>query len=190
VTLNKREKMIALALGAIVLTYVGDFYVYEPYMAARATVQKQEHDASLKLAAANSLLKNRQRVGDNWKALLAAGLKTNASDAESVALHALTDWAESANVHIDSHKTDASVQVGDFQQMRLSITGSGSMASISGFLANIETSHLPLQVGDFHLSSKKPGTDDLSVQLTVNALIFSPVQATTKPAKKATGDTI
>lgn len=183
--LNKREKTIAAILGATLVGYVIYFYGIDQYNTEVVRVEKAQQKATADLVLGNHLIENRKSVNQDWQTFLNNGLKSNPSDAESVTLHALADWAQAHNVHIDSHKTDAPYQSGDFQEMRLTITGSGNLASIWRFIADIETSKYPLQIRDLHLASKKAdGSDDLSVQLTVNTLIFSPPETTTKPSRK------
>ena len=67
--------------------------------------------------------------------------------------------------------------------MRITVSATGNLNSIWNLLADIETSKAPMQLGDCRISSKKAdGSDELTLQLTVNTLFFSPPQSTTKPA--------
>jgi hypothetical protein len=191
VALNPREKKIAYIVGALVVGYVGYMYALQPYLDATAQVQRDQVKASKDLVADHQLLDNRAGVKKDWEALQASGLKTNSADAEAVALHAITDIAANRRVHLDSHKSDAPTQNGDFQQMRVTITGTGNLDSIWHLLADIETSKAPLQITDCRISSKKAdGSDELTLQLTVGTLIFSPPQAASRPAPRSTGDTL
>ncbi|HUO07385.1 MAG TPA: GspMb/PilO family protein [Phycisphaerae bacterium] len=192
--LNKREKNIATILGAVLGGYLVYAYAIDPYLATMDQIKKDQTAATAQLNLAHHLFTNRKSVKDEWDVMIANGLASTPSAAELRVLPEISRWAQNRNVHIDSHKTDAASQTGDFQQMRITITGSGNMSSIWRLLADIETSRLPIQISDCRISSKKAdGSDDLSVQLTVNTLIFSPLQSTTKPNDKkpnAAGDAI
>ena len=192
--LNKREKNIAIVLGAVLGGYLVYAYAIDPYLGTMDQIKKDQAAATAQLNLAHHLFTNRKSVKDDWDAMIANGLESTPSAAELRVLPEISRWAANRNVHIDSHKTDAASQTGDFQQMRITIAGSGNLSSIWRLLADIETSKLPIQIGDCHISSKKAdGSDDLTVQLTVNTLIFSPLQSTTKPSDKKTnsaGDAI
>ncbi len=181
--LNDREKKIAAAVGVLAVGYLGYMFGLQPYLDATAQIERDQAKATKELAVAHQLLDNRAGVKKEWQALEASGLKTNASDAESVTLHAITNYADNLRIHIDSHKSEAPTQSGDFQQMKITVSATGNLDSIWHLLADIETSKSPMQLGDCRISSKKAdGSEELTLQLTVNTLFFSPPQSTTKPA--------
>jgi hypothetical protein len=174
-TMTKREKIIGITLGACLALLFIDRYLLTPFMEERDNIAVRTATVVAKLNDANRLLSNRHRVADAWKELIFSGLKSNNSVVESETQHALLDWAQAARVQLESLKPDRAVQVGDFQEIRFQVTGSGSVANLSQLLWSIETSNLPLQLGDMRLSARKEGTDDLGVQLSVTALVFAPV---------------
>jgi hypothetical protein len=183
VALNDREKKIGIIVGVLAVGYLGYMFGLQPYLDATAQVERDQAKTNKDVAVAHQLLDNRAGVKKQWEALQVSGLKTNASDAESVTLHAITNFADNRRIHIESHKSEAPSQVGDFQQMRITVSATGNLDSIWHLLADIETSKAPMQLGDCRISSKKAdGSEELTLQLTVNTLIFSPPQATTKPA--------
>ncbi|MGN6368722.1 MAG: type II secretion system protein GspM [Phycisphaerae bacterium] len=190
--LNPREKKIATVVGVFLVGYVGYMFGVQPYFDTKAQVERDQAKADKEMAIAHNLLDNKSGVKKEWEVLQAGGLKTNAADAESVALHAITDFAANRRVHIDSHKSDAPTQNGEFQQMRVTVTGTGNLDSIWHLLADIETAKAPIQIGDCRISSKKAdGSDELTLQLSVNTLFFAPPQSTTKPfARNAAGETL
>jgi hypothetical protein len=176
--------MIAAVVGISVLIFVGDYYVVEPWLSASADVAAQQAKVTDELRKAKSVFDTRRAVNDQWRALMQNGLTTNAADASVKTQHALTEWAGAARVNLESQKSDTPVQVGDFQQLRITITGSGSMAGIARLIWDIETGPLPLQMGEMRIQSRKDGTDDLGLQLTLTTLVYSPAPAPATPAKR------
>ena len=175
--LNKREKLIAMVVGISALIFIGDYYVVEPLLANIDDVAAQQRKVTDDLKKANDVIHNRVAVDRAWRGLMQNGLTTNAADANIKTQHALTEWAQAARVNLETQKSDTPVQVGDFQQLRITLTGSGSMAGISRLIWNIETGPLPLQLGELRIQSRKDGTDDLGLQLTLTTLVFSPPPA-------------
>ena len=91
----------------LVAGYLGYMFGVQPYLDATAQVDRDQAKANKDVAAAHQLLDNRAGVKKEWGVLQTSGLKTNASDAESVTLHAITNFAENLGIHVDSHKTEA-----------------------------------------------------------------------------------
>jgi hypothetical protein len=185
-TLNKREKWIAIALGAVVVIVAGQSFLLGPYVTARADLNDQIVKEERKIDTTTKLLGNRQRVRDNWKLQIASGLKSNGSDAEIQSLHAFRDWAQSSRVTVESVKSDQAEQTGDFQQIHITVTVTGNMSGLAHWLWDLETTQLPMKIGDVRLSARKEGTDDLSLQASVNTLVFAPLppKATANSAAK------
>jgi hypothetical protein len=182
--LSKREKMIAGVVGLCALIFIGDYYVVEPLLANMEDLRMQQSKVTEELQKAQGVFNNRRAVNDAWRGLMKNGLTTNAADANIKTQHALTEWASAARVNLESQKSDTPVQVGDFQQVRITVTGAGTMAGISRLIWDIETGPLPLQLGELRIQSRKDGTDDLGLQLTVTTLVYAPLPPAT-PAKKA-----
>lgn len=176
-TISKRERMIGIALGAVLALFAIDRYALSPFLEQRDQLAMQNQTVTKKLQDAVRLLGNRKRVDKAWHELTGGGLKNSAAEAESQTLHALRDWAQAARIDLDSLKPDRVVQSGDFQQIRFEVTGNGPVAGMARMLWSIETSDLPLQLGELHLAARKEGTDDLAMQLSVTALVFAPQPA-------------
>jgi type II secretory pathway component PulM len=174
VTATKRERTIAIAAAVALLSYLGYSYVVSPYLDHRKDLQGGIKEAQAKAAQERKLLKEQPKVAAEWKALLATNLRTTPADASSKTWDALFDWARSASLNLQSIKPEHASQQGDFQQVRLQVSGTGSESSIARWLWSIESSNLPLQIDDLHLNTRKDGTDDLTVQVGLTALVFAP----------------
>lgn len=174
--LNDREKKIAIGLGALLLGIVGYQYVYDPYMTTREQYIKEVTDSRLKLKRDETLIRQRRSVLDDWKARLDTGL----ASANTEIMRIFDSWATSAGCKLPQSKSEGGVQAGDFFKYNIVVTATGNMASVSRFLATIETCKLPIHIGDLHLTSSRDGEDNVTLQMTVEVLSYVP--PTTKPA--------
>ena len=184
---NRREKIIALILVAVLGLLVLDMYVYTPYTDERARVSKALDEAVKKEDKAQRLLRARARTDSQWKTLLDQGLKTDPAAAESQALHYMRTWADSSRVDFQSLKPDRVARSGDFQQIRIQATGTTTTAAFAKLLSQIETATIPMKVNDLRLTSRKEGNDDLSFAMSVSTIVFSPAPpkpVAGKPAAK------
>ncbi len=172
-TLSVRERNIAVAAGAAVLGFLLYSFALTPYLDARAQLETDVAAQKKATDAADRLLRNRPQVEKEWKALTESGLKQSPAEGDSQALHALQNWAQEARVDIQS-LTNRATRIGDFQELRFTVGGTGSTATIARFLWKVERADFPLHVNAFHVNARKDGTDDLEMQLTVSTIVFSP----------------
>jgi hypothetical protein len=172
--LSAREKIIALFTAIVVVFVVGYLFLIAPYLANRAQLAEDIKSTQSQYDDETKLLAAQPRVAADWKSLLAGNLKTIPAQASGKTQDALYDWARSARFNLQSVKPDRPRQDKDFQQIRFQASGAGTTASIYRFLAAIEKSDLPLKIEELRVNSRKDGTDDLNITLTLSALIFSP----------------
>jgi hypothetical protein len=126
-------------------------------------------------------------VDDKWKALLSGGLKTDPGEAESQALQAMRKFAEDTRLNVQSLKPERLARTGDFQQIRIQATGTGTTSALASMIWQIENARFPLRVTDLRLTARKEGIDDLSFSLNVATIAFTPApekqSAARTPAK-------
>lgn len=182
---SRRERIIAISLAASLGLLLADQYLMSPYLARRAALAADTEVATARLDHAQSVLSNRKRVQQAWNGLVAQGLKSDPAAAESQALHAMRDFAQRTGVDLQALKPDRAAHVGDFQQIRIQASGSGNTAAVANLLWQIESAQLPLTITEFRANSKKEGIDDLTFNLNVTTIVFSPMPQTKSQAKPA-----
>jgi hypothetical protein len=187
VVLNIREKIIAATLGGVILLFAADRYALSPYLEERSRVSNESDVAVTRLESAERLLTNRRKVEQAWRDLQDAGLRSDPAASESIALHSIGDWAQRSRLALQTLKTDRAIRSGDFQQIRLQVSGTGATAGLAEFLNTLETSKLPLRINEFRVNSRKEGTEDLAFNMTVSTLAYSPLPETKKPRPAAGG---
>ena len=172
--LSKREKYIAFGTAAAVVILTLDQIVLTPYFARRASIQAEQQQVIGDIDKANDLFARERKLRAVWADMQKGGLKIDPSEAESQALQAVLDWAKSAEVELAALKPERSTQEKSFQVIRFHVTGTGPMASIARLLWSVETAKVPVRVNDIQVASRREGTDDLSVQLSVSTLCLVP----------------
>ena len=188
---TKRERISALAALLGIALFLGDQFVLEPYLSYRKDLQKKLAQADLNLDRAQQFVKNQPRVAKDWRDLQAAGLKDNASDAESEMLDYLTRWGGGTGLTLTSSRQDRPLPEKDktFQEIVFRASANGSMSAIAQMLSRIETSKLPVRVTQVSISPRKEATDDLSVQITLSILCLAPAPEAGNSARTPRGET-
>lgn len=182
--LTQRERYIALAAGGALALLVVNYFFLSPLSARSERVDEQITKATLDMQHADAVFANGRRMNRQWSEMLDAGLTSDASAAESQALHAVRDWAQRAEIGSPSSlKPERRETRGRFQQITLRATGTGSMESVGELLHAIETADIPIRVTDLQITSRKEGTDELSLQLGVSTICLAPDPPKTAPGR-------
>jgi hypothetical protein len=172
--LSKRERYIGIATAAVVALLALDRFVFTPLMERRTRVQNDITLAQLELDRATLLFNNSRTVNKRWGEMLDGGLKTDASPAESQVLQAVQEWAREAGLNM-SLKRERTDKANQFQQITLRAAANGNMSAVSRFLYRLQTARIPVRVTDILLSStRKEGTDDLSLTLGISTIYLAP----------------
>lgn len=183
--LNPRERFIAvltaLVLGAAMIYLI----VLSPLLARLDEADRQISDANTQLAKANDLFKNDLAARKRWKEMSGGGLKTDASASEGQLLDRVRDAAQNARLSVQSLKPAPAERVSGFNRITLRVNATGSMSQIARFLHDLRGSKMPLRILDLQVSSRKAGTDDLAIQLSV-ATIFEGAPTAQKVAGTGT----
>lgn len=172
--LSQRERYIGIATVAVLGLLGLDRYVLTPLIDARQTVNAQVKEAIARHERADRLFQNARRLGPRWNDMVAGGLQSDVSEAESKALHALRDWAAESRLNLSSLKPERVDKLKRYHAINFRATGTGSMESISKLLYRIQTSKLPMRVTDLQITARREGTDDLSLQLGVSTIYLAP----------------
>ena len=169
--LSYREKLIAIGTGLAAVVFVGDHYALTPYLKARKDVredlvvaQSKLHDAELRVARA-------KRMDRQWREW---GLKTDQSVAQFELLDAVGDWAREAGVNLTSRTPQPETRTDRTQIIRLHAIGTCTSAAAAKLVWRVETAPIPLKVDELTLTTRKPGTDDLSINMVVSTIWVKP----------------
>ncbi len=168
--LSKRERYIVAATIIAVFILVLDRYIVTPFLHRRAQVESEKQDLLREMESAINQFARRRQMAQKWQDMLAAGLKSDAAEAESRVLHAVRNWSHESGLRLSSVKPERIAREGDLQEITFQAAGTGSMRSVAQFLWRLETASLLLKVKELQLGSRKEGADDLSLQLRISAL--------------------
>jgi hypothetical protein len=181
VVLNKRERYIGFATAGVMALLVLDHFLISPLFARRTQVEADTQTMAVERNRANQLFASSPRMNVRWKEMLASGLKSDLTEAQSQAMQSLNTWAHDAGVMISSLQPDPIDRLSkkDLQQPSFRLSGTGTMRAVTRFLWSVQTARIPMRVITIDLSSRKEGTDDLMMNLTVSTLALAPQSGAT-----------
>jgi Tfp pilus assembly protein PilO len=173
-TFSKRERIILIAtlvvLGALAL----DWFALTPLLERIDEVETQRNLLLNRMTKAETVLNRRRVLAPRWRRMVAGSLKNDPGEAESQVLHAIGAWAERAGLNLTSVRPDRSAEETPLPEIDFRAAGTGSMSAVSRFLHGMQTGDIPVRVKNLQLSSRKEGTDSLSLQVTFSTLYVPP----------------
>jgi hypothetical protein len=172
--LTKREKYIAMGVGAAVGLFLLDQVVFTPYFDAMSAIADQTDTAVAKQKENTALFDRQTRLKKVWTDITQGGLKADDSAAESQALNAALDWAQAAGVNITAVKPERTTVANEFQVIGFHLTGNGSTPAMARLLYSFETASIPVRVDEMQLTPVKEGTDSLKIELSLSTLCLKP----------------
>jgi hypothetical protein len=110
---------------------------------------------------------------------LEAIVQEMASQAESQVLNSVREWAQDARLSLSSVKPERTEKEKDYYKITFRATASGTMQQVTRFLYSVQTGSVPARITDVSITSRKEGTDDLT--LTLGIATIHPVPESEKP---------
>lgn len=189
-TLNEREKKLAWgvggAFGLFLLVMAVMFLFVSPLEAANAEIKA----ANKNLTQEGQDIEHAKTANATWDKLQ---IYTDQSLVAQRTQNAVVELANRYHVVVPTPAVPTAnarpVMMGprnnvktDYSSVQLKANVTGGMGGFARFLYDLETAGLPLRVSDVSIRSKTPGTDNLDIDVTIDALIYTPKEA----AKTAT----
>jgi hypothetical protein len=164
---------VALATIVVVAVLALDYFVVEPLRAQRDELDVQIANKQRDQERGLKLVSDSRRMSRRWTEISSA-LKRDESQLESQALQYVLEWARGAGMpDPSSFKRERVEREKEFVKVTFRATGTGTMAQIGNFLYRIQTASVPVRITDLTISSKKEGTDDLSVQVGIATIYLA-----------------
>src|SRR5688500_3665964 len=173
-TINKRERTIGIVAGAVVGLLLLDQVLITPLLARWTDADDKIELATMDRNAAEDLIFASERANGQWSRMIGTQLHRDASEAESQVLNSVREWAQEAGMTLSSVKPERTEKEKDFFKITFRATGGGGIAQVGRFLWRLETASVPVRVTDVTITSRKPGTDELGVQLGIATSYLAP----------------
>jgi Tfp pilus assembly protein PilO len=164
---------VVVATVAVVAVLVLDQFLVSPLFARRTELDDQVQIKRGDWEHNQKLVTDSKRMGKRWAEISSGALKRDESQSESQMLQNVLEWARGAGMEVPSFKRERVEREKDFVKVTFRATGTGTMNQIGNFLWRIQTASVPVRITDVSITSKKEGTDDLSVQLGIATIYLA-----------------
>jgi hypothetical protein len=181
--MQPRERGLAIAVGGLAGLWLLDSLLIGPAIDWYRTVEKDTAVTNRRVAEAKVLVDRADRIRADWRGQHAVGLLDD-EDAARFRLHqAIAASARQSGVTIDSVSGGQRIPAPhgkNYDTIRLSLSGQGSLADVQGFLAGLEGAAMPLSIERCELAARDGRKDQVDCALTVSTRIVASASRATR----------
>lgn len=173
---QKRQRLLLIVVGVAVGALILDSIVIEPLLktwqthAAEITKLKQD------VARGKGVIENGPRAERRWKEMQDAALPADPAQAEQVVITAFDKWGHDNNIELGSIKPQWKKGGPKYSTLECRVDATGSLASLTRFLFELEKSPLALRVDSVELTARDDGGNRITLGLIVSGLRMTPLE--------------
>jgi hypothetical protein len=174
---SNRQRWLMILAGAAVLLLVLDSLVLTPltkgWQARRTEIARLQKN----VAEGRSLMERADRTRALWAEMQSQALPRDPAKAEQDLITAFDRWGRASNVELGSIKPQwKRGTTNRFSQLECRVDATGSLATLSRFLYEVEKSPLALRVDSVELTSRDDAGQKLMLGLLVSGLRLAPLE--------------
>ena len=174
---QNRQKLLMIVAGAAVLLLVLDSLVFTPLTKAWQTRTTEIAKLQKNVIEGRGLIANAERTKARWAEMQAQALPKDPAKAEQDLVTAFDRWGRANNVELGSIKPQwKRGTTNKFSQLECRVDATGSLATLSRFLYEVEKSPLALRVDSVELTSRDENGQKLTLGLLVSGLRLTPLE--------------
>jgi hypothetical protein len=172
--MSQRERLIATITAVVIGAVILYEFIIGPKLARIAELDDQIAATSTDLERADQLFTASRSATKKLNSMAGSGLRRTDAIAESELINNTRQWAQESGIAGWGIKRERTEKEKDFTKLTYSVNGTGGMAQIGRFLYLIQTAKIPIRVSDLLINSKKDGTDDLAIKLSISTIYLDP----------------
>ena len=174
---QNRQRLLMILAGAAVLLLVLDSLVLTPltkgWESRRAEIAKLQKNVT----EGRSMIERASRTQAAWAEMQSQALPKEVATAEQDLISAFDRWGRAANIELGSIKPQwKRGTTPRFSQLECRVDATGSLATLTRFLYEVEKSPLALRVDSVELTSRDDNGQKLTLGLLVSGLRFAPLE--------------
>jgi hypothetical protein len=173
-TMSKRERYVATVTAIVVGVLVLYQFVIDPQLTRIVQLNEQLETASNDYDGAERLFSTSRIATRKLSDMAGSGLRKTDASAESELLNNTRQWAQEAGISGWGIKRERTEKERDFNKITFRANGTGGMGQIGRFLYRLQTANIPVRVSDMTINSRKDGTDDLAIVLSISTIYLAP----------------
>ena len=174
---QNRQRLLMILAGAAVFLLVLDSLVLTPltngWQSRGAEIAKLQKNVT----EGRGIIERASRMQAAWAEMQSQALPKEAAKAEQDLISAFDRWGRASNIELGSIKPQwKRGTTPRFSQLECRVDATGSLATLTRFLYEVEKSPLALRVDSVELTSRDDLGQKLTLGLLVSGLRFAPLE--------------
>lgn len=168
--LTNRERLIMIFAAAAVLILAADRYILTPLLDKREQTRQMRNALQTELEQSLAALERKKVLQQRWAQMQEAGLSYEVEAIENRVLRHLEETSGRARFLLTSIQPDRPTAGKQLGEIDFLVSGSGTMAAVTQFLWDIETSKLPLRIKSLQLGAADENGSQMTLQLKLSSI--------------------
>lgn len=174
---SNRQRLLVILAGTAVLLLVLDRAVLAPVTKNWQARSAEIARLSKNVAAGRGVLERAARTEGLWREMESQALPRDPAQAEQDLISAFDRWGRESRIELGSIKPQWKRGTSDrYSLLECRIDASGSLATLTRFLYEVEHSPLALRIESLELTTRDPQGQRLSLALLVSGLRLTPLE--------------
>lgn len=174
---NNRQRLLMILAGTGIALLLLDSLVFTPLTKAWQSRSAEIAKLRKNVAEGRGLIERGPRMQQQWAEWQAQALPKDAAKSEQDLISAFDRWGRASNVELGSIKPQWKRGLTPrYSQLECRVDATGSLATITRFLYEVERSALPLRVDSVELTSRDEFGQKLTLGLLVSGLRLTPLE--------------
>jgi len=176
-TPSNRQKLLIILAGGAVLLLVLDSLVFTPLIKNWETRSTEIARLQKNVTNGRSVIERGNRIQGLWKEMQAQALPKDPGQAEQDLISAFDRWGRASRIELGSIKPQWKKGLNDrYSLLECRVDATGSVATLSRFLYEVEQSSLALRIDSVELTARDEVGQKLSLGLLVSGLRLRPLE--------------
>ncbi|HVS51005.1 MAG TPA: hypothetical protein VHD62_01525 [Opitutaceae bacterium] len=181
INLPQRQRTLAIIAGAAVALYILDAAVIEPLRTIWQLHSTEIARLQTSVNNGRNLIARAAQLDRVWGEMQANALPKDPAQAEQDVISAFDRWGRANNIELASIRPQWKRGATDrYSLLECRVDATGTLATLSHFLYELERSPLALRVDSVELTSRDESGQKLSLGLIVSGLRLSPLERKTQ----------
>ncbi len=165
----RERKMMIIAVAAVVFL-VSNKYILSPILDKRSEDKEIRQELEAELDRSQTMLERKKLQQRRWIQMQEDGLGRDIQKAESMVYRYIETSSYRSGLELGSIQPDRLSNDGKLGEVEFVLSGTGSMASVTRFLWDLETARIPLKIKSYQLGSKNEKAEVMTVQVELSTV--------------------
>lgn len=174
--LTNRERTIMIVAVLAVLVLIADRYVLSPVLDEFSAIKQQKETLQATLEQSMATLERGKKLNQRWTQMQQAGLSYDVQKTEGLLLRYLEESSSRSRFLLTSIQPEHSTVQEKFGRIDFTVSGTGSMETITRFLWDVEKAQVPLKIESLQLGANDENARQMSLQVKLSSIYLVKAQ--------------